>query len=167
MSKFKAGQKFVLPTDLMGFKVGSIVHINQDYAADSSAKVYDEDETDYWYTILNNLTPYEEKTMTPCEEKGYKVGQVFEVVKTGGGANALKGDIIILTEDDGTSAPFFAKVKATPDSPMPETLCKTLSKIVRIYPPEEKEPVETITLMGKTYNKAEIEKALADVLPVS
>mgnify|MGYP000583595610 CR=1 FL=1 len=43
-----------------------------------------------------------------------------------------------------------------------------LEDVTRIYPPEEekKETVETITLMGKEYSKAEIEKALADVLPV-
>jgi len=90
--------------------------------------------------------------MTPCEKKGYKVGQVFR--------DTRDGDIGVLTEDDGSDIPIFFHVKSG-DCCWPSSL----SNMVRVYPPEDKK-TETIELMGKTYSKAEIERALSGVLPV-
>ena len=42
--------------------------------------------------------------MTPCEELGYKVGDVFEVI---GGAQFKSGSIVSLTKDDGSDCPAF------------------------------------------------------------
>lgn len=43
--------------------------------------------------------------MTPCEEKGLKVGGEFEVLRNS--AFFRKGEIVILHHDDGTSNPYF------------------------------------------------------------
>ncbi|MCK4790218.1 MAG: hypothetical protein KAV87_41145 [Desulfobacteraceae bacterium] len=50
------------------------------------------------------------KEPTPCEEKGYKVGDRFNVI-----GGTFKSMIIQLAADDGTSAPYFHEVKATPN----------------------------------------------------
>jgi len=49
-------------------------------------------------------------TMTPCEKKGYKVGDRFRVV----GNNAMtfsRGSLIELYTDDGTSIPLFELIE--------------------------------------------------------
>lgn len=99
--------------------------------------------------------------MTPCEEKGYKVGEVFKVIGVG---NAVidKNDIVVLREDDHSSAPLFTIIDGRSKG---DYGCLSLFKVERIWPPEEKK-VETIELMGKTYNKEEIEKALSNVKPM-
>lgn len=111
--------------------------------------------------------------MTPCEKKGYEVGQVFEVIEGSApysGYNTRDsvfshGAIIVLTEDDGTSKPEFTLLKGYSWNKS-KTQYPSLHKVKRIYPPEEREKPETITLMGKEYVKSDIENALADVLPV-
>lgn len=108
--------------------------------------------------------------MTPCEERGYEVGQVFEVVDINGVIFSNKS-IIILTKDNNSDAPLFDLVKGSCQyyhgSLGTEGAYLDLSKVRRIYPPEEpEEQVETITLFGKEYSKKEIENALKDVLPV-
>ena len=42
--------------------------------------------------------------MTPCEKKGYKVGDEFKIV---GGTTFSEGSIVSLFEDDGSSSPNF------------------------------------------------------------
>ena len=46
-----------------------------------------------------------EQKRTPCEKLGYKVGDVFKVLK--GELFFVVGDIITLQRDDGTQAPQF------------------------------------------------------------
>lgn len=43
--------------------------------------------------------------MTPCQEKGYKVGDKFVALK---GSLFPEGTIVTLHRDDGTSIPMFA-----------------------------------------------------------
>ena len=107
---------------------------------------------------------------TPCEKKGYKIGQVFKVVEENMFA---KGSIIILDEDDGTGAPFwvlleggFNKNQTTPGKYNMPRSCESIKYVARIYPPEEPKVTKTIILMGKSYSKDEIETALKDVKPV-
>ena len=45
--------------------------------------------------------------MTYCEEKGYKVGDEFVVIRT---SNFSQGDTVRLIEDDGSNAPLFGLV---------------------------------------------------------
>jgi len=115
--------------------------------------------------------------MTPAEMKEYKVGQVFEEIKGSNGAPFSEGSILILSEDDGSYSPLFDLVRGHCEHNNGTNgmlgAYRSLDRVKRIYPPElpsvteEKEPIETITLMGKEYNKTEIEQALADVLPVT
>lgn len=44
---------------------------------------------------------------TPCEERGYKVGQKFKLIEDVGFINLKKGDIVELCNDDGTTSPKF------------------------------------------------------------
>ena len=44
--------------------------------------------------------------MTPCEERGWKVGDEF-VVNTTSDSVAEEGDVVVLIEDDGTRIPYF------------------------------------------------------------
>lgn len=104
--------------------------------------------------------------MTPCEERGYKVGQVFEVVSDGNGDIIKTGGFVVLCKDDDSKSPKFFVIKDPSERRNKDTTYVRLSCIKRIYPPEEKK-IETIELMGKTYDKAEIEKALSGVMPVS
>ncbi|QHJ84378.1 MAG: hypothetical protein [Bacteriophage sp.] len=46
--------------------------------------------------------------MTPCEKLGYKVGDRFEVVAQNG-SEAQVGWVVVLSEDDGTSFPYFKR----------------------------------------------------------
>jgi len=82
--------------------------------------------------------------MTPCEEKGYEVGQVFERVTNSGGEYCA-GDILALIEHgDEDGAKFLAIHGKTKG----KEKFHFFSRIRRIYPPE-KETV-SITCEGKT-----------------
>lgn len=48
--------------------------------------------------------------LTPCEELGYRVGDMFEVTDIGN-SFYCKGMIVKLDEDDGSYAPFFTYVR--------------------------------------------------------
>ena len=98
--------------------------------------------------------------MTPCKMKGYEVGQVFERID-GNFSDIKIGDVLVLIHDDDTDAPKFQAVSGCG---VGKTRWLYLNNVRRIYPPEE--PVETIELMGKTYSKEEIEKALSNVKPI-
>lgn len=54
-----------------------------------------------YFEVLNG-----EKTMTPCERLGYKVGDAFVAPFNNG--KVKKGDIIYLFKDDGGSCPYFS-----------------------------------------------------------
>lgn len=57
--------------------------------------------------------------MTPCEEKGYKVGDKFIVnnnAEQGNHYGFRKGDIVTLRKDDGSSCPNFYSDKADDDN---------------------------------------------------
>mgnify|MGYP000347695044 CR=1 FL=1 len=101
---------------------------------------------------------------TPAEEKGYKVGQVFEATDGFRNASTKTGDIVVLERDDGTGCPWFFNATTQGANNSQGYTCGEVSGVVRIYPPE---PAETIELMGKTYNKAEIEEALSKVCAIS
>lgn len=47
--------------------------------------------------------------MTPCEELGYKVGDKFVVIDISGACSDTEaGEVVYLSEDDGTSYPSFS-----------------------------------------------------------
>jgi len=95
--------------------------------------------------------------------KEHQVGDVFEVVNTVVFCNKICiGDIAVMTDNN-----WFELI--TGEYAGHGQIDSTYQSVKRIYPPlpeEPAEPVETITLMGKEYDKAEIEQALADVLPM-
>jgi hypothetical protein len=95
--------------------------------------------------------------MTPCENRNWKVGEVFQY------GEGVIGSVVVLCQDDGTLSPKFLHVAGHLDG-LEQYHNLNLIKH-RIYPPEEKR--ETIELMGKTYDKAEIEKALSQVKAIS
>jgi len=81
---------------------------------------------------------------SPCEEKGWEVGQVFEIL---GGSNNMtdNGDFVALQEDDGTNSPWFYIIKGRNKG---ERTCRNIddnSRIKRIYPPEEESKEITLT----------------------
>lgn len=90
-------------------------------------------------------------------------GYIYEVVED---CRAAVGTILVLTHDDGTNTPYFDVVKGSYKDGETKDKCCHISNLEQLWPRAEEEPVETITLMGKEYNKQEIEAALADVLPV-
>ncbi|AJT60752.1 hypothetical protein [Citrobacter phage CVT22] len=45
--------------------------------------------------------------MTPCEELGYQVGDLFEVINNKAKPYYKYGDIIMLIRDDGSAMPLF------------------------------------------------------------
>lgn len=84
--------------------------------------VYNEDQTVSWsnaserfnehknkeYVLHNNTLIQKEqanKPLTPCEQLGYKVGDKFVVLE--GCATLVKGTIVELFKDDGTTSPLF------------------------------------------------------------
>lgn len=65
-----------------------------------------------------------DKPMTPCEEKGYEEGQIFE--------DKRDGELYVLVHDDGTYQPnFFSITRRDPNRFPP------ISKLTRIFPPED------------------------------
>lgn len=59
--------------------------------------------------------------MTPCEELGYKVGDLFEVVGSQG--NFSKGSIISLAVDTGTTTPRFELIEGYRIDPFEVSKC--------------------------------------------
>lgn len=62
---------------------------------------------------MNNQTENKSEDkpeLTPCEELGYRVGDMFEVTDIGN-SFYCKGMIVKLDEDDGSYAPFFTYVR--------------------------------------------------------
>jgi len=106
--------------------------------------------------------------MTPCEKKGWEVGHVFKVIESEDllRGRFQEGSIIVLHRDDGSKLPYFKWVHGVNQGRRDNGIDGNISleKIKRIYPPEEVK--ETIELMGKTYDKAEIENALSGVMPI-
>jgi hypothetical protein len=49
--------------------------------------------------------------MTRCEELGWKVGDRFMLKSGAQHAYVKQGEVVILTKDDGTSAPYFKREK--------------------------------------------------------
>lgn len=86
-----------------------------------------------------------------CKNKGYKIGDIFEVVESGG--NFEKGSIIVLSEDDESSAPRFDLIKGRCNFCVNGIKTKqgnyaNLDRVRRIYPPEDNKVA--ITCEGKT-----------------
>lgn len=67
--------------------------------------------------------------MTPCEEKGWEVGQVFEDERDGG--------LFVLDYDDGSSSPYFMSLGNT-GARKGKICTPPIPKLKRICPPEEK-----------------------------
>ncbi len=108
-----------------------------------------------------------------CKDKGYEVGQVFEVFESDEGAFSL-GSIIVLSKDDNSCCPKFDLVQG---------ICyfkagiltengahENLENVKRIYPPEESKAPEDskaveVTCEGKTVQiSRESAKAIAAYL---
>lgn len=99
--------------------------------------------------------------MTPCQEKGYEVGQVFEVIDDSNFHSSVYiGDILVLISGDGTFEVLSGNHKGNLQ------WNSLFDNVTRIYPPEEKKPLETIDLLGHTWRVADLEAALKDVKPV-
>lgn len=96
-----------------------------------------------------------------------RLGYVYEVVESTG--IVRKGSIVVMSKDDGSTRPFFDIIVGTPLSYKDrfKERCVGLRVLKQLWPIPASEPVETITLMGREYDKTEIESALKDVLPVS
>jgi len=94
--------------------------------------------------------------MTPCEERGWKVGQVFERVMDGK-ASVEKGSLAVLIRDDNTPIPRFFCLSGSSKG---REFNLKLSALTRVYPPEEKKTV-TVTCEG---NKVEISRESAKAL---
>ena len=90
--------------------------------------------------------------MTPCEKKGYKVGQVFEYTGESNignrNGNFCVGDVLVLEPESSSSYPRFICIKGERVS---ANLTASLDNIKRIYPPEEiLSDMVDITCEGKT-----------------
>lgn len=95
--------------------------------------------------------------MTPCEKKGYKVDQIFEVTKEHHSHNFTKGTIVALSKTTSDDSPYFDLVKGQKLSCLHMAGEKTeiggyipLDYVQRIYPLEEKSPTVDIIVEGKT-----------------
>lgn len=85
---------------------------------------------------------------TPCEEKGYEVGQVFRVTTGFDSGRAEIGDVVVLDKDDGSDNPFY--VNLTRNHATYEHIAGYMRGTVRIYPPEPEESKTVIvTCEGK------------------
>ena len=82
--------------------------------------------------------------MTPCEEKGYKVGQVFR----GARGEFKEGWVMVLKKDDGTQNPYFYCISG--EQPFDDSCCEFIYRMERIYPPEEKSEDVEVVCEGKT-----------------
>jgi len=90
--------------------------------------------------------------MTPCEEKGYEVGQVFTVVH---GITFDEDSTVVLSKDDGSGYPLFDLVDGGCNSSIGIKTKKgayvSLSFVERIYPPEEEKTKDVeVVCEGKT-----------------
>lgn len=86
--------------------------------------------------------------MTPCEKKGWKEGEVFEVLNEDEhGTNGSDHDIMVLSDDDGSRSPYFTFLTGSLKG---RVGCKRTYNVKRIYPPEEESKEVEITCEGKT-----------------
>lgn len=98
--------------------------------------------------------------------KSIENGQVFEV--TSCNSPFEKGSIVVVAKAETIDSSRFDLVKG--DCEYNHGIHTTKGawdgtySMTRLYPPEEK--VETISLMGKEYAKADIESALANVTSI-
>jgi len=85
---------------------------------------------------------------SPCEEKGWKVGEVFEVVNESKACagHSKEGTTLVLDEDDLSGCPWFIVV-AGPNKGA--RTCPSLGGLKRIYPPEEESKDVTVACEGK------------------
>ena len=101
--------------------------------------------------------------MTPCEERGYEVGQVFEVVDDRY-VVTRPGAIMVLHDDDGSSRPPFLAIANLPENYKNKLQRKfnvDIENIKRIYPPEEESKTVDVMCEG---NVVEISRELAKAL---
>jgi hypothetical protein len=101
---WKVGDRFICIKE-DSLSEGDIVELDKDDGSTCPRfkLVYPEDQYVYEYTSC--FEPLiEEKTMTPAEELGYKVGDEFVVLKE---TTFTKGSIVSLFYDDGSNEPKF------------------------------------------------------------
>ena len=90
--------------------------------------------------------------MTPCEKRGYEVGQVFEVVDDRY-VVTRPGAIMVLHDDDGSSCPTFLAIANLPENyknSLQKKFCVNINDVKRIYPPEEESETVDVMCEGKT-----------------
>lgn len=87
--------------------------------------------------------------MTPCEERGWKEGQVFEVV-SGDRHYTVNGCIAVLDKGADTDYPSFVVVRGLENNPSTNSWNFPLKDLKRIYPPEEKSKNVDVVCEGKT-----------------
>jgi len=90
------------------------------------------------YTRRNEMS-------TPCQDKGYEVGQVFELDRSDGCFD--EGDIVVLILDSGTHSPRFEMIKGHRKGEERHLILNV--DVKRIYPPEEESKDVTVTCEGK------------------
>jgi len=96
-------------------------------------------------------------TMTPCEENGWKVGQIFERVIAGDPSPVEKGSLVVLVRDDNTMIPVFLCLSGSSKG---REYSLWLSTLTRVYPPEEKKTVTVVCEGHKVEISRESAKAL-------
>ena len=80
--------------------------------------------------------------MTPCEKLGYKVGDRFEVVKSGGFHHFEIGQNISLIEDDGTETPNFQAECKTDTQWVDLEDVKPINRVAADTPSTPQNPIE-------------------------
>jgi hypothetical protein len=109
------------------------------------------------------------KKPTPCEEKGYKVGDRFNVIK-----GSRKGKIVQLYQDDGTGRPLFHEVKPQPIAPFVDTSHVMCIGVAQVRPctypipqaPEIKIEIKRPKESRKTRPAREAEEFMTDKSPL-
>lgn len=90
---------------------------------------------------------------TPCEELGYKVGDLFEVMGMYI-SDFSKGSVVKLLEDDGTGAPLFQLIKGSAVSGRSEDY-----EVLRYVKPLQDLPTEDFKI--NLSNMTDVEKSIA------
>ena len=93
-----------------------------------------------------------------------RVGYVYEVVAASGNdIDYENGDIVVMSEDDYSTCSCYDIVKTNCKGSSNRVMCDRELKQLWPIPAS---PVETITLLGKTYPKTAIEQALSNIKEV-
>lgn len=105
---YTEGQAFTLLTNEYGsFDAGDVIYLHNDDNSSNpefrDTEDYDEDDSRCEYVYLHQVAPFDPHKTT-CQSLGYKEGDLFIVTEE---CEYEEGDIIRLTNDDGSVCPYF------------------------------------------------------------